>query len=297
MPFVKYGGLKFLEAAHIKDLMALLRWADNPRNTLAAFRALQLLPGMGPVNARAAIEHLEAGGYAFGALSSFAPPQAAEVGLAAPDRAAAGARRSAAPLGRPGAPGARMVPAHCERLYEHFHTRLGDLDQLELLSGQYPSRERFLTELTLDPPNATSDLAGRPTLDEDYLVLSTIHSAKGMEWDTVYVLNVVDGSFPSEFSTGKAELIEEERRLLYVAMTRAQNELLLIAPLKFHLTQQSRQGDAHVYGGRSRFMTEKVLKTLEAATHHSSAVAAGDTLAADSAPVTVDVGARLRDMW
>ncbi|HSY06355.1 MAG TPA: ATP-dependent helicase [Steroidobacteraceae bacterium] len=297
IPFVKYGGLKFLEAAHIKDLMALLRWADNPRNTLAAFRALQLLPGMGPVNARAAIEHLESGGYAFGALSSFAPPQAAEVdwrrlvellqALADPQRPWAGQVHQVR----------EWYQRHLERLYEHFHTRLGDLDQLELLSGQYPSRERFLTELTLDPPNATSDLAGRPTLDEDYLVLSTIHSAKGMEWDTVYLLNVVDGSFPSEFSTGKAELIEEERRLLYVAMTRAQNELLLIAPLKFHLTQQSRQGDAHVYGGRSRFITEKVLKTLEAATHHSSAVAAGDTLAADSAPVTVDVGARLRDMW
>src|SRR6202023_1072284 len=153
----------------------------------------------------------------------------------------------------------------------------------ELLSGQYPSRERFLTELTLDPPNATSDLAGQPMLDEDYVTLSTIHSAKGMEWDTVYVLNVVDGSFPSEFSTGKAELIEEERRLFYVALTRAQNDLLLLAPLKFYLTQQSRQGDAHVYGGRSRFITEKVLKTLEAATHHSSGVAAGDTLAAERA--------------
>src|SRR6202040_3834503 len=142
---------------------------------------------------------------------------------------------------------------HFERLYEQFHTRLGDLEQLEVLSGQYPSRERFLTELTLDPPNASSDRAGRPSLDEDYLVLSTIHSAKGMEWDTVYVLNVVDGSFPSEFSTGKAELIEEERRLFYVALTRAQNDIVLMAPLKFHLTNQSRQGDAHVYGGGRRF--------------------------------------------
>ena len=297
IPFVKYGGLKFLEAAHIKDLLALLRWADNPRNTLAAFRALQLLPGMGPVNARAAIEHLEAA--ATPSARCRASPHRRRrkwTGGAwwsccrrSPIRSAPGPDRCTRC--------ANGTSAHLERLYEHFHTRLGDLDQLELLSGQYPSRERFLTELTLDPPNATSDLAGRPTLDEDYLVLSTIHSAKGMEWDTVYLLNVVDGSFPSEFSTGKAELIEEERRLLYVAMTRAQNELLLIAPLKFHLTQQSRQGDAHVYGGRSRFITEKVLKTLEAATHHSSAVAAGDTLAADSAPVTVDVGARLRDMW
>ena len=149
---------------------------------------------------------------------------------------------------------------HLERLYENSHSRSGDLEQLELLSGQYPSRERFLTELALDPPNASSDLAGRPLLDEDYLVLSTIHSAKGMEWDTVYLLNVVDGSFPSEFSTGKAELIEEERRLLYVAMTRAQNDLLLLAPLKFHITSQPKHADAHVYGGRSRFLTDKVMK-------------------------------------
>src|SRR6202007_2359874 len=161
---------------------------------------------------------------------------------------------------------------HFERLYTEVHTRLADLEQLDLLPSQFPSRERFLTELTLDPPHATSDLAGRPTLAEDYLVLSTIHSAKGMEWDTVYVLNVVDGSFPSEFSTGKAELIEEERRMLYVAMTRAQNELLLVVPLKFHLTHQSRHGDAHVYGGRSRFMTEKVLKMLDPMTFHSAAL-------------------------
>ena len=93
---------------------------------------------------------------------------------------------------------------HLERIYEHVHTRVGDLDQLEQLSAQYPSRERFITELTLDPPHATSDLAGTPLHDEDYLVLSTVHSAKGMEWDTVYVLNVVDGSFPSEFATGRA---------------------------------------------------------------------------------------------
>src|SRR5437016_9836722 len=159
---------------------------------------------------------------------------------------------------------------HFKRIYEHRPPRLGDLEQLELLSAQYPSRERFLTELTLDPPHATGDLAGRANLDEDYLVLSTVHSAKGMEWDTVYVLNVVDGSLPSEFSTGRPELIEEERRLLYVALTRARNDLLLIVPLKFHLTHQPRQADAHVYGGRSRFMTEKVHKTLEAVTFHGA---------------------------
>jgi DNA helicase II / ATP-dependent DNA helicase PcrA len=297
IPFVKYGGLKFLEAAHVKDLLALLRWADNPRNTLAAFRTLQLLPGMGPVNARAAIEHLEAAGYSFQSLRSFTPPQTGEVdwrrlvdlmlSLTDPERQWLGQVHEAREWYRP----------HFERLYEHFHTRLGDLDQLEHLSAQYPSRERFVTELTLDPPNATSDLAGQPQLDEDYLVLSTIHSAKGMEWDTVYVLNVVDGSFPSEFSTGKPELVEEERRLLYVALTRAQNDLLLLLPLKFHLTHQPRTGDAHVYGGRSRFLGEKVLKTLDAATFQGSLGGGADNLQPGRAPVTVDVGARLRDMW
>jgi DNA helicase-2/ATP-dependent DNA helicase PcrA len=297
VPFVKYGGLKVLEAAHLKDLMAVLRWADNPRNTLAAFRTLQLLPGMGPVNARAAIEHLQASGYAFAALQGFQPPQGCE-----PDwRRLSELMQTLSDPQLPWPGQVNMVREwyrpHFERLYEHFHTRLGDLDQLEMLSGQYPSRERFLTELTLDPPNATSDLAGRPTLDEDYLVLSTIHSAKGMEWDTVFVLNVVDGSFPSEFATGKTELIDEERRLLYVALTRAQNELLLIAPLKFHLTQQARQADGHVYGGRSRFLTEKVLKTLEPASFRSIVSDGADALAPESAPVSVDVSARLRDMW
>ena len=297
IPFVKYGGLKFLEAAHVKDLLSVLRWADNPRNTLAAFRVLQLLPGMGPVNASAAIEHLEAGEHSFESLKTFKPPQTHEMdwrrlielmlALADPQLPWLGQVHQAR----------EWYQRHFERIYEHFHTRLGDLDQLEHLSGQYPSRERFITELTLDPPHATSDLAGQPALEEDYLVLSTIHSAKGMEWDAVYLLNVVDGSFPSEFATGKPELIEEERRLLYVAMTRAQNDLALIMPLKFHLTQQSRQGDAHVYGGRSRFMTEKVLKTLDAATFRGSLGAGGDALQRTGEQVTVDVGARLREMW
>lgn len=296
IPFVKYGGLRFLEAAHVKDLLAVLRWADNPRNTLAAFRTLQLLPGMGPVNAAAAIEHLEAGGHSFESLRSFKPPQTHEVDwkhlidlmlqLADPQRQWIGQVN----LVR------KWYQKHFERLYEHFHTRLADLDQLENLAGQFSSRERFVTELTLDPPHATSALAGQPELEEeDFLILSTVHSAKGMEWDTVYLLNVVDGSFPSEFSTGKEELIEEERRLLYVAMTRAQNDLMLIVPLKFHLTQQSRQGDAHVYGGRSRFLTEKVLKTLDTATFQGS-LASGD-LRQTGSEVTVDVGARLREMW
>ena len=296
IPFVKYGGLQFLEAAHIKDLLAVLRWADNLRNTVAAFRVLQLLPGMGPVHARRCIERLDAESGSLEALKSFAPPQAV-----APDYTRLqGLLRTLTDPQRQWPGQVRLVrewyQPHLERIYEHVHTRVGDLDQLEQLSAQYPSRERFITELTLDPAQATSDLAGIPLLDEDYLVLSTVHSAKGMEWDTVYVLNLVDGSLPSEFATGRPELIDEERRLLYVAMTRARNELQLCVPLKFPLTQQPKSGDAHVYGGRSRFMTERVLKTLEQTDLRSAQL--GEVVAVSGAQATtLDVGARLRDMW
>jgi len=295
IPFVKYGGLKFLEAAHVKDLLAILRWADNPRNAVAAFRVAQLLPGMGPAHARCAIEHFQEQNHSFEALKTFEPPQPSAIDwrklaalmleLANPERQWPGQVHLAREWYRP----------HLERIYEHFHTRVGDLDQLELLSGQYVSRERFLTELTLDPPDATSDLAGQPVLDEDFLVLSTIHSAKGMEWDTVYLLNVVDGSFPSEFATARPELIEEERRLLYVAMTRAQNDLVLITPLRFPVTSQSRQSDAHVYGGRSRFMTEKVLKALDAETIRGTQL--GEAALSAGEDTTLDVAAKLKEMW
>ena len=296
IPFIKYGGLKFLEAAHVKDMLAVLRWCDNPRNTLACFRVLQLLPGMGPVNARKCIELLEAQSGSLEALKGYSPPQQ----MAVDYQKLTTLLRTLVEPQRPWPGQVRLVrdwyQPHLERLYEHVHTRLGDLDQLEQLSGQYPSRERFITELTLDPPHATGDLAGAPLLDEDYLVLSTVHSAKGMEWDTVYVLNVVDGSFPSEFATGRSELIDEERRLLYVAMTRARNELQLCVPLKFPLAQQPKSADGHEFGGRSRFMTDKVLKVMEPAVYQAAQF--GQTVALDSAnATTLDVSARLKAMW
>jgi DNA helicase II / ATP-dependent DNA helicase PcrA len=295
IPFVKYGGLRFLEAAHVKDLLSMLRWIDNPRNQMAAFRALQLLPGMGPANAQRAIAHLAAQQFAAGSLASFTAPhvEPADIeklsdlqqALMDPRREWPGQVRLVREWYRP----------HFERIYENVHTRIGDLDQLELLSGQYTSRERFITELTLDPPEAASDLAGKPNLDEDFLVLSTIHSAKGMEWDTVYLLNVVDGSFPSEFATRKPELIEEERRLLYVAMTRARNELMLYSPLKFPITSQPKSSDGHVYGGRSRFMTEKVMKAFDATVVHGAN--ADDVALGDAGSAALDVNARLKEMW
>jgi len=295
IPFVKYGGLKFLEAAHVKDMLSVLRWADNPRNTLAAFRILQLLPGMGPANAQRIVSELEQQGGGFALLAKVQKPAAALQDL---PRLSKLLTTLAEPQ-RPWPGQVRLVrdwyQPHLERQFEETHTRLGDLDQLEQLSGQFPSRERFITELALDPPNATGDLAGTPVHDEDYLVLSTVHSAKGMEWDTVFVLNVVDGSFPSEFATGRAELIDEERRLLYVAMTRARNELALCSPLKFPLTQQPRNGDAHVYGARSRFISDRVLKCCEQSAFHGSQ--SSDTGLNEARGDSIDINAKLREMW
>jgi DNA helicase-2/ATP-dependent DNA helicase PcrA len=182
---------------------------------------------------------------------------------------------------------------HLERIYDAAQVRAGDLLQLEKISTQFNDRSTFLAEMALDPPNATSDLSGEPYLDEDYLVLSTVHSAKGQEWEAVHILNVADGNFPSEFSTGRAELIDEERRLLYVAMTRAKSELHVIAPLKYYVASQSRMGDRHVYGAKSRFMTKEGLACLEP-------VAWGDAGRPEEAAPTgyrVDVAAKLRGMW
>ena len=298
IPYVKYGGLKFLEAAHVKDLLSVLKWAENPKNEVAAFRVLKLLPGMGPSNATRCFEHLAVGDHLFSSLREFRPPAAAAnewddfcsmledlSGAVFEDR---GWQTQLAQV-------RRWYQPHLERIYDGLDTREADLEQLEQISGRYPTRERFLTELTLNPPSAAGDLAGDPLLDEDYLILSTVHSAKGQEWESVFVLNVADGNFPSEFATGKPEMIEEERRLLYVAMTRAKQSLSLVVPLRYHVTQQRRDGDKHVYGARSRFMSDQLLETMDKkfkGRPESQSVRLGSR-----SDRRIDVNARTREMW
>jgi DNA helicase-2/ATP-dependent DNA helicase PcrA len=294
IPFVKYGGLKFLEAAHVKDLLAVLRWADNPRNRIAAFRVLQLMPGMGPAHSARVCEAFEAAGFRWHALSGLSVPAAAREHWGA-FVAMMGALAGDVPWEGQVTRVRAWYEPELERLYDSAQVRRGDLEQLERLSVQYATRESFVTELTLDPPQATGDLAGDPLLDEDYLVLSTVHSAKGQEWESVFVLNVTDGSFPSEFATGRPELIDEERRLLYVAMTRAKRELHLLAPVRFYVTQQSRSGDRFVQGARSRFLTDPVLAHFERAAWPEGPEAAPAAAAASGA--RVDVASQLRRMW
>ena len=293
IPFVKFGGLKFLDAAHVKDMLALLRFVENPRDRVAGFRLMHLIPGVGPTSAQRVLDHMADGSDPIAALAQApAPPRAGEdwrmfIGLVTD------ISRSIWPAD---IERARLwYEPHLDRIHEDAESRRADLIQLEQIASGYPSRERFLTELTLDPPDATSDQAGVPLLDEDYLILSTIHSAKGQEWKSVFVLNVVDGCMPSDLGAGTSAEIEEERRLLYVAMTRARDDLHLLAPQRFFTHGQHTQGDRHIYASRTRFIPASLLGLFEQNVW-PPAVAGAATRAASQGP-RIDVGARMRGMW
>ena len=295
IPFVKFGGLKFLEAAHIKDVMAVLRWAQNPRDRVAGFRVLQLLPGIGPSTAKRVLDDMVNKQEAFSILTSFkAPAAAAEHWTSFSDVVRQVAQASS------GWPSeieliCRWYEPHLERKYEDAQSRQADLVQLQQIAMSYPSRERFLTELTLDPPEATSAQAGPPLLDEEYLILSTIHSAKGQEWTSVFVLNTVDGCIPSDMATGSSAEIEEERRLLYVAITRAKDQLHLIVPQRFYTHGQRSTGDRHVYASRTRFIPD--LLTCHFGVARWPVLAHGPSTADDRSKSSVDIRSRMRAMW
>jgi DNA helicase II / ATP-dependent DNA helicase PcrA len=295
IPFVKFGGLKFLDAAHVKDVLALLRFVQNPKDRVAGFRVMQLMSGVGPTSAQRTLDHMLVDSDPIGALATApVPPRAGEDWLsfvATVQHIRSGAAGWPAEF-----EAARLwYEPHLDRIHEDAVTRRADLIQLEQIAAGYPSRERFLTELTLDPPDATSDQAGVPLLDEDYLILSTIHSAKGQEWKSVFVLNVVDGCIPSDLGAGTTAEIEEERRLLYVAMTRAKDELHLVVPQRFFTHQQNAHGDRHVYASRTRFIPKSILCHF-AATAWPIATSETAARAANQGP-RVDIGARMGGMW
>ena len=293
IPYVKFGGLKFLEAAHVKDVLAFLRLLENPRDRVAGFRVLQLLPGVGPKTASRLLDAM-----------ANALPTDVIASMPAPHGGAAEWEAFAASFGTlrgqsPGWPSElelvnRWYEPHLQRRHENADVRLADLRQLEAIAAGYPTRERFLTELTLDPPGATSDEAGAPLKDEDYLILSTIHSAKGQEWKAVYLLNAVDGCIPSDLATGTSAELEEERRLLYVAMTRAKDHLTIVVPQRFFVHQQGPGGDRHVYASRSRFIPDSLSTRFE---RTSWPVAAAEPAPAGRPVPRVDLAARMRGMW
>ena len=294
IPFVKFGGLKFLEAAHIKDVLAALRWANNMRDRVSGFRVSQLLPGIGPGSAAKVLDRIGSESDPVSALRSFNPPTAAAEHW--PDFVDT---ISAIYLNAAGWPAefdllCRWYSPQLERCYEDAAMREGDLAQLRQIASSYPTRERFLTELTLDPPDATSDEAGPPQLDEDYLILSTIHSAKGQEWSSVFLLNTVDGCIPIDLAVGESAEIEEERRLLYVAMTRAKDQLHLMVPQRFFTHGQRGFGDRHVYAQRTRFIPKSVVKHFRTCSWPPPKTADGRER---PSPSPVDIKSRMRRMW
>jgi len=296
IPFVKYGGLKFLEAAHVKDVLAVLRFAANPHGQRAGLRALQLVPGIGASGAGRLLVALAQVGDPVAVLEAFAAPKAVAPAWREFVALYRALRAPASPWPGELAAVDRWYRPLLERRHDDAAPRAADLAHLARLAGGYASRERFLTELTLDPPAATSDEAGTPGKDDDYLILSTIHSAKGQEWAAVSVLRVVDGCIPSDMATGNAAEIEEERRLLYVAMTRARHHLHLLVPQRFYVTQQSAFGDRHLYGSLSRFVPPALHGLFE----HVAPAPAGTPATSEAVPATtaaVDLGARVRSLW
>ena len=294
IPFVKFGGLKFLDSAHVKDMLAVLRFSQNPRDRVAGFRLLQMLPGIGPKTAGNILDTIVADPEPLLALAEIPPPPKTGEDWTSFVDLLASLRKTQASWPSDIGQARLWYEPHLERIHEDADTRKADLLQLEQIANGYPSRERFLTELTLDPPDATSDQAGVPLLDEDYLILSTIHSAKGQEWRAVFMLNVVDGCIPSDLGTGTSQELEEERRLLYVAMTRARDHLALITPQRFFTHGQNAQGDRHVYAARSRFIPATLLQFFETTTWPKISAAASERSAQQ---IRIDVGARMRAMW
>ena len=262
IPFEKWGGIKFLEAAHVKDMLAFLRVAENPRDEVSWFRLLQLMPGIGEVSARRAIASLETAAWRVEGLQQWeAPPRARPTHTAL---CALMQRLSASSGADPGTDIALVRGVYDEILklrFDDAEVRLNDLVQLEHIASGYPSRGAFLSALALEPPSATSDLAqGRETEEDDALVISTIHSAKGKEWEAVFVIWAADGWLPSSRAIKDATQIEEERRLLYVALTRAKRHLHVSYPLYAYASRWSAD---YALDQKSRFLDASVLATMQ----------------------------------
>jgi DNA helicase-2/ATP-dependent DNA helicase PcrA len=262
IPYHKYGGLKFSETAHVKDLLAILRLAENPRDTVAGMRILVLLPGIGPKTAKHLMEMLQSAGGQLDVWRQWKVPAAAtgiwtkwlallEQLIRSPKDVSAqihAARTFYQPL--------------LEEKYDNTYARSRDLEQLELIAGRYPDRRSFLAEMALDPPSSTQDLAGPPILDEDFLILSTMHSAKGLEWEAIYIIHASDGNIPSDMTTGSPELIDEELRLFYVALTRARKYLAVFCPL-FHYYGPFGKTDQYGMAQLTRFLPRSVQRYFQ----------------------------------
>ncbi len=268
IPFEKWGGLKFLEAAHVKDVLAFLRVSENPRDEVSWYRILMLMPGIGDATARAMMASMQERAWDPDAFTHLVPPSRARDahrslsvllrqlrGVVNRDGDSAGAKVAS------DIAAIRLVyDSVLREKYDRPEARLADLDQLRTIAAGYPSRTAFLAALALDPPSNTQDLAGGSESESDALVLSTVHSAKGKEWKAVFVIWAVDGWFPSSRAVEDPDELEEERRLMYVALTRAKDELAVVYPMQVY---GSRRGAEYSFDQLSRFLDRGVRATMQ----------------------------------
>jgi DNA helicase-2/ATP-dependent DNA helicase PcrA len=289
VPYRKYGGLRFLESAHVKDFVAAARLLDNPHDEVAWYRVLRLHRNVGPTRARALIK--TAAPSTTDALGGWpdlvaAAPANTRTALSATLGTLLEARAQSTAHGRAAGVLAAVGPLVDAR-YGDAACRVGDLHRLVGTASVVDDFSSWLAELTLDPPASTGDFAREPHLDEDFVVISTIHSAKGLEWPVVHVPHLVDGAMPIDMALKHPDGLEEERRLLYVAITRAREELYLYAPLRLPIHRHGRD-DKHTFAPLSRFLDDDVRGVLEVV---EDAVATGRVTALSSGRVTVDLDA------
>jgi DNA helicase II / ATP-dependent DNA helicase PcrA len=297
IPFDKWGGIKFLEAAHVKDVLAFLRVLENPRDEVSWYRLLLLMPGIGEVTARNAVQSMADLAWSHESFGRFTPPPRAKEAHAALVRLLGDLRtRSAGDESRVAYEITRVRAMYDDILrerYDRVDPRLSDLDQLQTIAGGYPDRATFLSALALEPPSSTSDLGFGSDSEDDTLILSTAHSSKGREWDAVFVIWAVDGYFPMARALGSDDEIEEERRLMYVAMTRARNHLAVSYPLNVY---DSRRGADYTMDQLSRFLDRGVRRAFQRVTLETVV----DPLANPDAPVKppeVDLKALLKNRF
>ncbi len=295
IPFHKYGGLKFVETAHVKDVTAFLRLAENPTDVVAGLRLLVLIPGIGRKKALQLLDRLRESGGHFDTWNGFNTAgldQELLTQLIALMSQLAARRAEDETLQADISAIRTFYEPLLEAKYDHAEARLNDLQQLEFVSARYQNRQKFLTEMALDPPSSTQDLAADASLDDDYLVLSTIHSAKGLEWDTVYVIHAADGNIPSDMATRRPEEIEEERRLFYVALTRAKNRLVVTHPERYYFP--GRRRDAHSYAQLTRFLPAPIQQACQRRIADVARYERDTTGDPDSASAVRDT---LKDLW
>jgi len=293
IPFVKFGGLRFTEAAHVKDFLAAARVVANPADDIAWFRLLRLHEGIGPAHARRMIEALrpaDPGSFARCASAVDVVPARARAPVAATLSALAAAAGLDSVADRAGAILAALLEPLRAR-YRDAGVRIADLERLADAAASRPSLHEALVELALDPPASASDLAGRPRLDDDFLVISTVHSAKGLEWPVVHLPHLVDGAVPSDMALTSPEGLAEERRLFYVAVTRARDELYLYAPLRLHYHRNGRD-DRHGYAQLTRFLDARAQARCEIVD-----VGPRDPVIPRMTQLAVTVDAALESLW